>query len=85
MEVTRMFPAQIIDLFEDFLDEKDVRVPNEERDAEDEENAANIYGEDFDSLMCGIIEICGGYGITVSDCYDDTGKDTAEKTESRPG
>lgn len=52
--------GQFIDLFEDFLDEKGVVIPNEERDEDEEldaENSANIYGSDYDTLSDGIEEI----------------------------
>ena len=49
--------GQFIDLFEDFLDEKGVAIPNEERNEDDEECAANIYGADYDILADGIREI----------------------------
>ncbi len=46
--------GQFIDVFEDFLDEKEVRIPNDEKieDAtEDEEDSiANIYGTDYGNL-----------------------------------
>ena len=52
------FIGQIIDLFEDFLDEKGVVIKNPERDEEeDAEMAANIYGTDYDILSGGIEEI----------------------------
>ena len=53
--------GQFIDLFEDFLDEKGVKIPNDEKieDAtEDEEDCiANIYGTDYGDLSDGIEEI----------------------------
>ena len=52
------FIGQIIDLFEDFLDEKGVIINNPERDdEEDAEMAANIYGSDYGILSDGIEEI----------------------------
>lgn len=42
--------GNIIDIFEDFLDEKGIIVPNPERDEDpelDAESSANIYGEDY--------------------------------------
>ena len=48
------FIGQIIDIFEDFLDEKGVILENEERDCDpdlDPEFAANIYGSDYDQLQ----------------------------------
>lgn len=45
------FVGQIIDFFEDFLDEKGILVPNQEKRDEDPnliaEESANIYGEDY--------------------------------------
>ena len=40
------FLGQIIDIFEDFLEERGVMFPNEERD-QDPDNAAIIYGSDY--------------------------------------
>ena len=60
----------IIDKFEDFLSEKGIIIPNPERDQDedlDPEEAANIYGDDYDELADyitdalvhhGLIEIC---------------------------
>ena len=47
------FIGNIIDIFEDFLDEKGVTLEQPERDDEIELNvdcAANIYGSDYDSI-----------------------------------
>lgn len=58
--------GQFIDLFEDFLDEKSIVIPNEERDEDkelDAENSANIYGSDYDTLSDGIEEILTRWGI----------------------
>ena len=49
-EDTTEFIGQIIDIFEDFLDEKGIVIVNPERDEDDEEMAANIYGSDYDRL-----------------------------------
>ncbi len=43
------FLGQIIDIFEDFLDEKGVWFENPEREEEDD-NLAIIYGSDYDEL-----------------------------------
>lgn len=50
IEDTTEFIGQIIDIFEDFLDEKRVTIENPEQDEDDEEMAANIYGSDYDRL-----------------------------------
>jgi len=58
--------GQFIDLFEDFLDEKSIVIPNEERDEDEEldaENSANIYGSDYDTLSDRIEEILTRWGI----------------------
>lgn len=44
------FIGQIIDLFEDFLDEKNVKISNPEAVEDGEENIAIIYGGDYDTL-----------------------------------
>lgn len=55
------FIGQIIDLFEDFLDAKGVKIPNDEKieDATEdiEDCIANIYGSDYGDLSDGIEEI----------------------------
>ena len=42
--------GQFIDVFEDFLDEKEVVIPNDEKTEDDEDCAANIYGTDYGNL-----------------------------------
>lgn len=52
-EDTTEFIGQIIDIFENFLDEKGVVIENPERDEDedlDAEMSANIYGSDYDRL-----------------------------------
>ena len=48
------FIGTIIDIFEDFLDEKGVTLESHERDNEmeldNDDNVANIYGSDYDSI-----------------------------------
>ena len=46
--------GQIIDSFEDFLEEKDVRIFNPEMD--ESEDPAVIYGSDYDRLYSRIEE-----------------------------
>ena len=43
------FIGQIIDIFEDFLEEKGIDILNDEK--EDSENPAIIYGTDYDNLQ----------------------------------
>lgn len=70
-KIRRETVAAIIDTFEDFLDEKKVRIENADRDAEDSDNQANIYGEDFDKLMNQIIEILAEERVDVPDTYEE--------------
>lgn len=45
------FIGQVIDIFEDFLADRNIILPNEERDEEDDPEArAIIYGSDYDYL-----------------------------------
>ena len=50
------FIGQFIDVFEDFLDSKGICIDNADRD-EDDDNAAIIYGEDYDILADEILSI----------------------------
>ena len=70
-KLTNDFLATIIDNIEDWLDEKGVRIPNEERDAEDPDNVANIYGDDFDWMMNMMRDVCERNGIIVDDEWED--------------
>lgn len=65
--LTNDFLVTIIDNIEDWLDEKGVHIPNDKRDEEDPSNLANIYGDDFDWMMCMIREVCEYHGIIVDD------------------
>lgn len=49
------FIGQIIDVFEDFLDEKGIAIENEEREGDEDESI--IYGSDYDEIADGIREI----------------------------
>ena len=62
------FPAAIIDMFEDFLEEKGVQIENAERNGD--EGEAILYGSDYDQLSAGIIDICEKHGISVEDSWD---------------
>lgn len=64
------FLVTIVDNLEDWLDEKGVRIPNEERDKEDPNNEANFYGDDFDWIMEMIRDVCSDYGVVVRDAWE---------------
>ena len=57
------FIGQIIDTFEDFLDEKGVEIDNPEKLDEDDPNLAIIYGSDYDHLKDGIAKILDGWRL----------------------
>ena len=42
--------GQFIDIFEDFLYEKGIEIKNPEREDDENEDAAIIYGSDYDRL-----------------------------------
>lgn len=54
------FLGQLIDVVEDWLEEKGIDIPNEERD---ELNAAIIYGADYDKLQNGFNSIMESYHV----------------------
>lgn len=58
------FLGQIIDTFEDFLEEKGIDIPNDEKDdCDDPESAAIIYGTDYGNLQSALEELMLGWGI----------------------
>ncbi len=56
------------DVFEDFLDEKGVEIPNPEK--EDDDNAAILYGTDYDQIVSGIEGILISYGVLEKEGSD---------------
>lgn len=54
--------GQIIDIFEDFLEDHNIDIPNEERD-EDTDDAAIIYGSDYDQLQEELLELMKAWEI----------------------
>ena len=59
--------GQIIDIFEDFLDERGIVLQNPERDEDenlDPENSANIYGTDYGELQDAIEATLYNWNIT---------------------
>lgn len=62
------FVGQVIDLFEDFLEERGISLKNEEKNGlaaagEDPEQEAIIYGADYDQLQAGIEELLENWGL----------------------
>lgn len=66
-EINNELPANIIDIFEDFLDERNVEIDNDEHQGD--EGEAIIYGSDFDFLMEKITETLRNHGINVKDSW----------------
>lgn len=55
--------GQIIDIFEDFLENHNIDIPNEERD-NDTDNPAIIYGSDYGQLQEELLELLRAWKIT---------------------
>lgn len=68
MTINRETLSLIIDVFEDFLDEKGVAIDNPEKT--EPENNAQIYGSDFDQLMNKLQSLFAASGIHIPDVYD---------------
>ena len=54
--------CEFIEAFEDFLDEKGIVIPNDEKD-QSPESASNIYGTDYGILSDRIEELLVRYGV----------------------
>ena len=61
--------GQIIDLFEDFLEEKGVEIENDERDEDD--YAAIIYGTDYGYLQDSLEQIMRNWGQVKEESIDE--------------
>lgn len=55
------FIGQIIDIFEDFLEDNGIEIPNSER--EDENNSAIIYGSDYGCLQEDLEKCMKAWGV----------------------
>ena len=62
--------AFLIDAIDDFLEEKGVEIENDEK--EDDEDAAIIYGSDFDDVEERLRETLKSSGIYIADTYNET-------------
>lgn len=60
------FLGQIIDIFEDFLDAKRIQIPNPEKE-DSGEDAANIYGTDYDDIRNRLAGMMARWGIIGED------------------
>lgn len=57
------FLGQIIDIFEDFLEERGVMLDNPER--EEDDDAAIIYGTDYGELQSQLEDLMVGWRLMV--------------------
>jgi len=58
------FIGEIIDIFEDFLEERGITINNPEKHEDgDDENAAIIYGSDYGELQTQLEGLMAGWGI----------------------
>lgn len=57
------FLGQIIDIFEDFLEERGVTLDNPER--EEDDDAAVIYGTDYGELQSQLEDLMVGWRLMV--------------------
>ena len=67
--------GQLIDIFEDFLGERAVVIPNSEKDDDedlDPEKAANIYGIDYDELADKLMDTLERWGLLKPEITVDT-------------
>lgn len=64
------FIGQIIDIFEDFLDEKGVVIPNDERQERDfdDDIIVNIYGTDYGNLSDDLENMMMSWGVLKTRC-----------------
>lgn len=58
----KIFCCEIIETFEDFLEERGIVIENDEK-LEDPEGACNIYGTDYGELEENITGILYSYGL----------------------
>lgn len=54
--------AQLIEVFEDFLDDRGIVLDNDEK-AESGESAANVYGTDYGEIQTGLETVLRNWGI----------------------
>lgn len=61
------FLGNVIDIFEDFLEDKQVEIQNIDRDIamifDGEENPAIIYGDDYGTLQDALIKLMVAWGV----------------------
>lgn len=58
------YTGQILDVFEDYLTEKDVYIPNEQRAADGIDEDVRLYGKDYESLEAYLNDIVAAWNGT---------------------
>lgn len=58
------FTSELIEVFEDFLDNRNIVLENDEK--EESEDAANIYGSDYGELQTGIEDVLLHHNIDLN-------------------
>ena len=69
VKVNNNFVGQIIEEFEEFLDERGIEVPNEDKE-QDPKGASTIYGMDFAELMDRIVDVLNRWNIPYEDGWE---------------
>lgn len=65
---TPEFLGRIIDIFEDFLEEKGINIDNSER--EEDDDAAIIYGSDYGILQDRLTDLMKAWGIISDETHN---------------
>jgi len=79
-KIKREWLLEIIDIFENFLDEKNIKIDNPEKEGNEDE--AIIFGSDCDHLEHDLIDLFELMGISVSVLIQGDGDETLGKNEN---
>ena len=63
-----LFIAQIIEVFEDFLEERDIDIPNDEKAESDEPSV--IYGTDYGDIQSELEVLLLSWGVLEKEEFD---------------
>ena len=77
MENGRSFCIAVIEVFESFLESKNIDIPNSEK--EEDEYASNIYGSDFGFLEDEIWSLMAEYGLVGEEKEEETAMENQKK------
>ena len=65
------FLCDVVEMFDDFLTEKNVAIPNADRDEQCPESGYQIWGSEFSDMMENIREVCRKHGLEIVDSWTD--------------